>query len=204
MTSHPRWLCWRTGKTSLILEPDTICVCWMSSAIVSLIVLNWINSLLNKSFSNQFLFYVGILILSCSEFLSGCRLKFLNRHHWQGRGLEKGIRKLFTFDFHLLHTCATGFSNASTWDKHEVSLAKNSVSFVLTLLTIKLEVPEEDGAEEALGLGTLSGSTEDVLCVLATVYWYCLWTVSQLSGLLPVAISTCHMLLQIQLEIKIW
>ena len=47
---------------------------------------------------------------------------------------------------------------------------KNSGSFVLTLLTIKLEVPEEDGAEEALGLGTLSGSTEDVLCVLATVY----------------------------------
>ena len=36
---------------------------------------------------------------------------------------------------------------------------KNSGSFVLTLLTIKLEVPEEDGAEEALGLGTLSGST---------------------------------------------
>ena len=52
-----------------------------SSAIVSLIVLNWINSLLNKSFSNQFRFYVGILSLSCSEFLSGCRLKFLNRHH---------------------------------------------------------------------------------------------------------------------------
>ena len=47
---------------------------------------------------------------------------------------------------------------------------KNSGSFVLTLLTIKLEVPEEDGAEEALGLGTLSGSTEDVLSVLATVY----------------------------------
>ena len=33
-----------------------------------------------------------------------------------------------------------------------------------------IEVLEEDGAEEALGLGTLSGSTEDVLCVLATVY----------------------------------
>ena len=45
---------------------------------------------------------------------------------------------------------------------------KNSGSFVLTLLTIKLEVPEEDGAEEALGLGTLSGSSEDVPGVLAT------------------------------------
>ena len=38
---------------------------------------------------------------------------------------------------------------------------KNSGSFVLTLLTIKLEVPQEDGAEEALGLGTLRGSTEE-------------------------------------------
>ena len=52
----------------------------------------------------------------------------------------------------------------------DVSLVKNLASFVLKLLTIKLEVPEEDGAEEALGLGTLSGSTEDVPCVLATVY----------------------------------
>ena len=51
---------------------------------------------------------------------------------------------------------------------------KNSGSFVLTLLTIKLEVQEEYGAEEALGLGTLSGSSEDVPGVLVTVYWYCL------------------------------
>ena len=34
----------------------------------------------------------------------------------------------------------------------------------------KLEVPEVDGAEEVLGLGTLSDSTEDVPGVLATVY----------------------------------